>query len=138
MLNPMQFSNPFRDQLTGPGYIEVYERHQKYSKTYDNDERDRDRTVGVTDIHDSSGDAYVGSNMIFRSDQQAKVYEETRFNGAEADPNKLWKLSFQEYGGKLEVLQYTDDDGDKRPEVHRISVVDLATSQLEKVIDKTV
>lgn len=137
MLSNVSFSNPFRDQLSGPGYIEVYERHQNYSKTYDNDERDRDRTVGVTDIFDSSGDAYVGSNMVFRSDQESKIYEETRYNGVEENPNKLWKLSFHEYGGKLEVMQYTDNDGDKTPEVHRISVVDMATSHLEKVIDKT-
>lgn len=129
-------SNPYRDRMTGTGYLEVYQRLQNYSTTYDNDERDRDRAVGSTDIFDPSGDAYVGQNMRFLSDSRSHTYEVKRFNGSEENPSKLLGLSFQESNGKVQVTQFVDSDGDRFPEVHRLSVIDKASGALEKQVDK--
>jgi len=130
-------TNPYRDTLTGRGYLDVFQRLENYSKTYDNDSRDRNRDVGVTDILDLSGDAEVGSNMRFQGDSLKRDYDVQRYNGTETNYRTMLNLSFQENNGKIHVTQYADDDGDKNAEVHRFTVVDEASGRIEKVVDYT-
>ena len=131
----MNIKNPYRDSLTGRGYLEVYGRIQNYAKTYDNDERDRNREIDQVDIHDSTGDPQVGQDLIYKADRNLKNYSIQRSNGTSPDYHKLMRLSFAEQNGKLEVSQFTDLNGDGFSETDRQTVVDIRTGRIDKVTE---
>ncbi len=134
-MNPLRMKNPYRDVYTGPGYLEVYDRHLNYAKNYDNDERDQDRTVGVVDIFDNSGDAAVGRDLVFRANPGQGWTFSQRSNGSEPHFSKLLKLSFQEEAGQVEVTQYADGDGDGRAEVHRTTLIEKSSGRITSMTD---
>ena len=131
----MKTVNPYRDILTGREYLDVYQRQQRYSQNYDNDERDRDPRQDITDIFDAGGDSSVGSSMRFQSHEALKTYSTTRFNGTEDRYSMKMSVSFLEQNGKVEIVQYTDSNGDGQAEVHRLSVVDTKTARILKMYD---
>lgn len=131
----MYIQNPYRDSLTGPGYLEVYGRIQDYAKNYDNDERDRNREIDQVDIHDSTGDPQVGQDLIYKADRKLQTYSIQRSNGSAPNYHKLMRLSFLEKNGKVEVSQFTDLNGDGFSEVNRQTIVDARTGRIEKVTE---
>ena len=132
----MRMPNPYRDVYTGPGYLELFQRLDNYAKTYDNDERDRDRADGVTDILDTSGDAQVGKNMRFQGDEFVQDYAVQRYNGTELNYSKMLKLSIHQTDDKVYVTQYADGDGDGRAEVHRDTIVNAKTGAIEEMVER--
>lgn len=129
--------NPFRDRLEGFEYLEVHDRLERYTDTYDNSEYDTNPARGITDVFDNSGDDSVGRNMRFHGDRAAGVYSETRFNSnAAGDTFGFTRLSFSNQDGKVTVQQAADRDGDKVEEFFRETVVDRASGQILSVIER--
>ncbi len=129
--------NPFRDRLEGYEYLEVHDRLERYTDTYDNSEYDTNPATGVTDVVDNSGDDSVGRNMRFHGDRASGIYSETRFNSNSAgDTFHYTRLSFRDEGGKTIVQQAADHDGDKVEEFFRETVVDRASGQIESVVER--
>lgn len=131
------YKNPFVDQLEGHEFLEVHDRLERYTDTYDNTEYDSNPAVGVIDVRDSSGDSSVGANMRFQGNRHTGVYEEVRFNTNKAgDIFSVRRLNFTPADGKLVVTQAADRDGDKSEEFHRQTVVNPATGQIENIVER--
>lgn len=129
--------NPYRDKLTGRDYLQLMDRLDNYAKTYDNDDRDRDRTKDVVDIVDLSGDSQIGSMMRFQGENLHSDYLVSRYNGNEDRYSKKLELSAHESHGKVYISQYADDNGDKYAEVHRETVIDRQTARILSCEDLT-
>ena len=131
------YKNPFIDRLEGHECMEVHDRLERYTDTYDNSEYDRNPAVGIIAVVDSSGDASVGANMRFQGNRHTGVYEEVRFNTNKAgDIFSVRRLNFTPADGKIVVTQAADRDGDKSEEFYRQTVVNPATGQIENVIER--
>lgn len=130
--------NPYRDRLTGPDYLQLMDRLDKYANTYDNDERDRDRTKGVLDILDISGDSQVGSTMEFQGETAHSDYTVRRYNGTFRSAKNYKEIIAQESKGKVYITQWVDDNGDMSAEIHRETVIDRKTARVESAVDHVV
>ena len=124
--------NPYRDKLTGREYLKLMDRLDKYAKTYDNDERDQDRTKGIVDIVDISGDPQVGSLMRFHGENANSDYLVQRYNGGEKNYSSMREIAARESDGKVYITQYADDNGDMSAEIHRETVIDRRTARILK------
>lgn len=133
----LDFKNPFRDKLEGTEYIEVQNRLERYTKTYDNTEYDQNPEIGVVDVFDSSGDSAVGSNMMFHGNLSLGAFSETRYNSNRAgDRFHVTKLSFSNQADKVVVVQSRDQDGDKYEEFLRETTIDRASQRIENVVER--
>jgi hypothetical protein len=131
-----EFKNPFRDKLEGTEYLEVHQRLQTYTSTYDQTQYDRSPAPGVVDVFDSSGDSSVGRNMNFYGNHGSEIYAETRWNtnAAGRDVN-IVKLEFETVKDNLQVVQARDSAGDNHYEFHRLTTIDPRTGQILSVVE---